>query len=247
MDIFEFLQKEHELVANAPMIYGDVFASTNRILDYFGQCFYVKDEKVHYSTLFIVEVQKSLYLSAVSAMRHHSVQMFHMLRNALESEVLACYALSCPDNSVFADMKNGVITPKEALRKGGCFWFGEKYAESSEKIKSFKKMINDNFSHSNVLVAAQNLTIDDEDEPPSVSLFDEAERNDIERNLWMISDTAIGCMKIYATALQDYSLGAVEPHFSERVNGLFLESEGIKKRLEKGFDPEVLKQSEERL
>ena len=245
MNIFEFLQKEHELVANAPLIYGDVFASTNRILDYFGQCFHATDEKALYSSVFIVEVQKSLYLSAVSAMRHHRVQMFHMLRNALESEVLACYALSCPDNSVFADMNDGYLKPKEALKKGGYSWFGDKYAESSEKIESFKGMINKNFAHANIFGATQNLMVDDEKKRVDPSLFDATEKKEVERNLWMIGDTAIGCMRIYAAVVKNYPLVRVDPHFLNNVNELFLESERIKERLAKGFDPEILKASRE--
>ncbi len=245
IDLFEFLQKENELVADAPIRYGDVFASTNHILEYFGQCFSANDEKAHLSTLFILEVQRSLYLSAVSALRRQGTQMYHMFRDALESEVLACYALCQPDKQKFFDVKDGVLTPKETLPdEGGYKWIEGKFPFWSRWIKSHKDAGNAKFTHSNILSVFRNLSDGEEELEPR--FFDLSDK-EVKTYLWMIGDTAIGCMKFYERVLHDYPLCTVKPYFSEKVDSLFLESERIKEHLKKGFNPEVLKKSKERL
>jgi len=244
MDLFEFLQKEHELVADAPIRYGDVFASTNHILEYFGQCFSANDEDAHLSILFILEVQRSLYLSAVSALRHQGTQMYHIFRDALESEFLACYALYKPDNDVFFDVKYGVLSPKKTLGKSEYRWFDDNFPYWSRWIKRHKDAVNAKFTHSNILSAFRNLSDGEEELEPR--FFDLSDK-EVKTYLWMIGDTAIGCMKFYERVLHDYPLCAVKPYFSEKVDSLFLESERIKEHLKKGFNPEVLKKSKERL
>jgi len=247
MNLFDILQKEHELVADAPVRYGDVFEHTRSILDYFAECFFPTDKKAHVSFLFIVQVQKSLYLAMLSALRHHRSQMFHMLRDALEAEVLACYALANPDYEIFRDISDDALIPKEALKNGGYDWFSKEYQEYSTQIKKYKKPINDYFSHANLFGAAQNLVNDDELQNTFPYFFDSVVKNEVEGNLWMIGDMAIGFMKIYATVLQRYSLVGGCRLFSESIQTLSMRNEKIKERLEKEVDPEIMRGSRERI
>jgi hypothetical protein len=235
MDITEIIQAEHRLARDSVEKYREVFASTNQILTYFGQCFALSNKTDHYSLLFLLQTQKSLKLATLSILRCHRVQMFHMLRDALESIVLACYALYTPDQNEFGTTPDGALNTPKGLRGKAFDWFKPEYGEYSDLIKRDKTMINDYFAHSNLLNATSNLEVNDNAERCYTAFFDQLQIKDVERDLWMIGDRAIGFMKIYATVLQKYGCMATAPDFPSRINELCLVSEGIKERLAKGF------------
>lgn len=247
MDITEIIEAEHRLARDSMEKCGEVFASTNQILTYFGQCFSLKNKTGHYSLLFLLQAQRALKLSTLSILRCHRVQMFHMLRDALESIVLACYALHARDQNEFGAIQDGALNIPKDLRDKVYKWFKTEYREYSDLIKWDKAMINDNFAHPNLLNAASNLGVNDNAERCYSAFFDQLQLKDVERDLWMIGDRAIGFMKIYATVIQKYRSMAIASDFPSRINELYLVSEGIKERLAKGFDPEIMKKSRERM
>lgn len=230
MDITEIIEAEHRLAFDSVEQCGEVFASTNQILTYFGQCFALSNKTDHYPLLFLLQTQKSLKLATLSILRCHRVQMFHMLRDALESIVLACYALHAPDQNEFGTIQDGALNIPKGLRDKAFDWFNPEYSEWSSWIKDHKDAINKNFAHSNLLNAASNLGVNDNEKRCYFAFFDRVMQKEIGTYLWMIGDMALGFMKMYDTVLHKYGCMATAPDFPSRINELYLVSEGIKER-----------------
>lgn len=140
---------ENELVKRAYLNYGDEIRLAQRAISLVWNYVLEIEDKAELFAHFVSQIQKSLYLALLSITRRHQQQFFGVLRYALESAVLACYALEKPNLDEFRKYnKNGVPYPSEPNEGKAYDWFDKHYKKYSEEIKNLKtNVINRQYAH----------------------------------------------------------------------------------------------------
>ncbi len=117
-EIFQLSEQEDVLIKEAAQKYGDTFQNAHDLVFLTGSFISNIESDGYVFSLFIIQVQKSLTLALLSCLRNHDVQFHMMLRYALESAVLAGYALHNTNFDDFACKdSDGSLYPKKKQKK----------------------------------------------------------------------------------------------------------------------------------
>lgn len=222
---------ENELIQKAHEDFGIIFDNANGLVSaiwHFTSSGDIKKAWIFIS--FLSNIQKSLTLSLLSTIRGHDAQSQMMLRQSLESSVLASYALYETNSDEF-----GTIDPKGALQMDEKVfdkarkWLEGNYKEYSEKIKFMKDTINTNAAHSNILVAMKN--VDFKDITIEASFFDKPDKLITESQLWWIGNISFGLIDLFSKVIHDFPLVKLNDEVIIKVRELGVENEKIKQGL----------------
>jgi hypothetical protein len=219
---------ENEIVKKAHENYGAVFDNANDLVSLTWEFPSEVDPEAWIFISFLSQVQKSLSLALLSAIRKHDVQTGMMLRYALESAVLACYALCNPHMDKFVRIdSDGVAQPKEeVLKKDAYKWIEKKYKTYSDKIKYMKGVINKSLAHANIILTTSNF---DFLEPEmKVSIFDKDDELITKQRLWWIANISFGLLDLFSKVIHDFPLVKLADDFATRMKESYAENNRIK-------------------
>lgn len=156
-DIFKISECENEMIKEAEINYGTVFRNTNKLLSLLPAIYDELNPEFLYFYSLIGVATNSLYLSFLSIVRKHLIQTDLMIRHALESSALACYAAVEPSinedgSSVFGKLNDdGLYETNEGIKKIAYDWLEKNYKEYSDSMKKIKDRINTHSSHANIM------------------------------------------------------------------------------------------------
>ncbi|MEI6217688.1 MAG: hypothetical protein WCP86_02200 [bacterium] len=236
---------ENQLIMAAGRQHSDTFNNTHSILQYYWSFLISADESVFCSVWFLSQIQQSLWLAMLSALRRHLVQTHLMIRHSLESGVLACYALHKKELAEFCPLCRvgdvEMVVPDDNVLSRAYSWMEAEYQSDSEIIKTMKSEINRMSAHANIASASLNIQYDNEKKEIIKDMFDSEDALNTERSLWWIGNVAVRFMFLYAKILNKYPFAAkIRLDFPEKMKVLEAEHLRIHKRLRDGFDPILL-------
>ena len=228
--IIQLSEQENALIKNAPVEYWPIFQNAHDLVFLTGYFIYSIKPEGYVFSLFISQVQKALTLSLLSCLRNHEVQLHMMLRYALESGVLAGYALSNPnlDDFCYTD-SNNCLYPKEKAKDKAYKWIENQFPSYSEKIKYMKDSINKSFAHANILPTPQNY--DFSKEGIKSLFFDISDSLMTKKNLWWIANISFGLLDFLSRVVQKHPLVSFTSGFPEKMKRYGGENEKIKELL----------------
>ena len=228
--IIQLSEQENALINNAPAAYGHIFQNAHDLVFLTGHFISNIKPDGHVFSLFIPQVQKALTLSLLSCLRNHEVQLNMMLRYALESAVLAGYALNNPnlDDFCYTDSRN-CLCPKEKAKDAAYKWINNNSPSFSEKIKYMKDSINELFAHANILSTPQNYALS-KTEIKSL-FFDIQDTLITKKNLWWIANISYGLLDFLSRVIEKYPHVSLANDFPGKMKRYYGENEKIKEQL----------------
>lgn len=211
--IEEFSNIEKIMVNEAPVKYGEVYQNAEDLVMLLLNCITSQVKSKSWIFVgFLTQVQKSILLALMSVLRKHDVQALMMLRNALESSVLAVYSLYeiNPDNYGTIN-ETGNMDINQKIRINSYKWIDENYHYHSEKIKYFKDMINNSNAHANFGLIFNNIDFSTSNFL-STTLFDDNDGDKehqlimTNQRLWLIANISFGLLNLLYQAIEQYPL-----------------------------------------
>ena len=214
-DIYSLADAEKKMVDNAYNDYGEYFSHAHKLVSFTWNFISEVKQGAWVYIALLSQVQKSLYLALLSAIRYHDAQTHFNLRYALESAVLSCYGLfdtdsknfvKCDDQGCFI-MENGQDVMKKAYK-----WIEENYKLYSDKTKFMKDKINEYSMHANLALSPSNFNIT-ESNGINISFFDNQFEHIIKQRLWWIANISFGLLDLFATIIRDYPIVKLVSNF----------------------------------
>ncbi len=226
LTLLDLSSQEHSFVENAASEFGPDFVNAHDLV-FFTWSFIssVKPEAYPFS-LFLAQIQKSLVLCLLSAVRDHNVQFHMMLRQALEYVSLACYALFETDNNAFYTTdEHQILYPKRKINEKAYKWLEINYREHSDKIKNMKDQINETFAHANILPTPQNLFFDGE--RLGFQFFDAHDKLMTKQGLWWVGNVALGILDLFAKVIEKFPIVNLVDDFPQKMGSFSKENNRI--------------------
>ncbi|HUV49738.1 MAG TPA: hypothetical protein VMW78_01785 [Anaerolineae bacterium] len=230
--LLELSKEEQDLVEKAPQEYGPAFVNAHDLVFLTWTFVNTKKPEAYAFMLFLSQIQKSLVLCLLSAVRNHEVQFNMMLRFALENASLASYSLFKPEtNNFYKTDENGIMFPKESANLKAYKWLDKNYTEHSQKIKSMKDNINESFAHASILPAPQNI---DYGSPQITNMFfDYPDKLFVIKNLWWVANVALGMLDLFAKVIRQYPLVTIADDFVQSLENYATENYRILNELKR--------------
>ncbi|RTZ37899.1 hypothetical protein EJ573_01440 [Paenibacillus polymyxa] len=231
--IFELSNEENRLVQEAKNNFGQYFTFSKDMVDYFWTFVNQIDAPAYVFNAFLTQAGKSLSLSLLSIVRHHVAQSYLVLRSAIESVTLACYALYKPDENNFVrrDENNPQFLHEKSKVKNKAYeWLGQKYPIHSDRLKFAKSdFINKYFAHSNLIDAITNVIHGQSKFFNSV--FDDSSPLTIKIRLVSFSNLIIVMADLIGLVLKDYPLAKVKFDHEEQIKRFYAISKSLHQRI----------------
>jgi len=230
VQILQLSEAENELVKYAHETYGHIFENAHDLV--FLTWNFLSDVKpdAWVFTLFLSQLQKSLTLSLLSTLRNHDVQFHLVLRYALESAVLAAYALHDAniDSFGYTDDKE-VLHQNEKVKDKAYKWIEANYETYSEKIKHMKKTINQSFAHATIIATPQNIYF--QNSKIGNLFFDKEDQLMTKQRLWWLANVSFGLLDFFSKVISRYPLVTLARDFPVKMRDLGIQNEKIKSEL----------------
>lgn len=228
--IMDVSDAENQMVQHAYTEYGDVFENANGLVSFTWEFLLSINAEAWVFGSFLSQIQKFLFLSLLAAIRNHTVQANMMLRQVIESTALACYALYETNHEKYGTRNDdGTVDINENIKKKIHEWLKSKYTRHSMVLKERKDMINELFSHTNIIATTHNFEFGDAD--MNMSFFDKPDKLMVKQRLWMIADTTLWLLDLIKKVLEDYPKAKLSDDYNERFNVLGAQNGRIKERL----------------
>lgn len=226
--------QENELTKRAKQDYGKIFdnahASVSLLWEFIDS---VDKERTYMFMLFLSQVRKSVTLAMLSAIRRHEVQIYMMLRQALESACRAVYGLHFQNQEEFKKIiKHNTFEQVNDKIKNKCYPFIDThYPHHSKIIKDWKDEINNMFSHANMTTA--HSTFEYLDDKIGNSFFDKEDDFFIKSSLWQIANISLGFLKFFYDAVTNVPLIVFCDNFTNKAKALLSENDNIREKMKK--------------
>lgn len=189
---------EDELIQLSEDKYADYYIYSNRCLNLLMDFIDNISDEGQVFLLFLSQFQNSMCLSFLSTLRRHEIQAMMILRYALESSVLASYALYTTNINDFIKIDElGYAHEIRAVKNKANKWLEKNYPIHNEKIKKNKDLINDFSTHANIIPTFGNIDFSLFPEA-SVSFFDNEDELLIKQKLWWIGNIIVCLLDLYA-------------------------------------------------
>ncbi|RJG26721.1 hypothetical protein [Paenibacillus thiaminolyticus] len=217
-NIYELSDEENRLVHIAGERYGEIFFLAKEVVEYSWLFVPSISQRVFVFNAFLTQINKMISLALLSILRHHTVQSQMSLRTALESTILACYALYKPDESEFIQENidfPGTLLEKRSVKNKAYKWIEKNYKQYSEKIEYSKKTINNLFAHSNLINAFRNVEYG---RKANSSVFDMTPELIQKVYISHLTNSFILQIDLIGKVIHDYPLCKLNPDFHEKID-----------------------------
>jgi hypothetical protein len=229
-EIIQLSEQEDALIKDAPQKYGDTFQNAHDLVFLTGNFISNIQSDAYVFSLFIIQTQKSLTLALLSCLRNHDVQFHMMLRYALESAVLAGYALH---NTNFEDFayknSDGNLYPKDTAKGKAYKWIESHFSTYSNKIKYMKNTINETFAHANILSTPYNYEVDGF--MIRKLFFDIPDSLISQQRLWWLANVSFGLLDFISAVAKKHPIIKFTVDFPDKMKKYGTDNENLKKQL----------------
>ena len=187
---------EQKLIENAANEFGNNFTHAHDLV-FFTWTFITSIKPAAYAfSLFLSQIQKSLVLCLLSALRNHDVQYHMMLRHVLENTSLACFSLYETDTEKFyRSDENDILYAKESATRQAYKWLEKNYPGFSAKIKDMKDNINKSFAHASILPGPLNIHVNGN--TIGNLFFDKPGKLMTRHRLWWTANVTLGILILF--------------------------------------------------
>jgi len=226
ISLLDLSKHEHSLVENAPSEFGLDYINAHDLV-FFTWTFIsnVKPEAYVFS-LFLSQIQKSLVLCLLSALRDHDVQFHMMLRQTLENASLASYALFETEQNAFCTTdEDDILYEKDKVKKKAYKWLEKNYRDHSDKIKNMKNQINESYAHASILPTPQNLYFNGN--TIGNKFFDSHDKLMTKQRLWWVGNIALGILDLFAKIIAEFPIVTLVDDFPQKMGSLYRENNRI--------------------
>ena len=209
-------KQEHKLIENAANEFGKTFTHAHDIV-FFTWTFItsIKPEAYTFS-LFLSQIQKSLVLCLLSALRNHDVQYHMMLRHVLENTSLACFSLYETNTEEFCRSdENDILYADKSASKKAYKWLENNYHSFSAKIKNIKDNINESFAHASILPGPLNMHMNGN--TIGNLFFDKPDKLMTQQRLWWTGNVTLGILTLFEKIIQKYPKVNLVDDFAQRM------------------------------
>lgn len=230
-DIKKVSEAEHDLICSALEDYGESFENANALVVLFWRFISRYEGGTFPFQAFLSLARKSISLSLISIIRKHDIQCQNMMRQYLETSVLAAYAMKEKGLKEFGKLtSDGLLQENKKVLGDAYKWLEKDYKETPDKIHGMKKAINELAAHANIVSATNNAFELD-------SICDVSQNHIIEQRLWWVGNMIIGISCLLGRVNQDYNTFESSKDFKDELKKLFAQNEKIKNILiqEPGF------------
>lgn len=241
-NLLSISSKEDDLIKKASELYGDALSHTESTLVFLWKLPKGAEEEARMSMLFWTQLNKALWLALLASLRRHTVQVHHMMRFALESGCLACFALHERNMAAYGSINDEIdmLEPDDKVLKKAYDWLEQNYPTHSTTIKIMKDVTNTLYAHANVIPALFNTTINHKANVFERKFFDvRTEKKHVFMHLWWIANVAFGFADLYAQVAQKEPIVALPSEFTEKMTQIAKENERQKKALKPMLSKDV--------
>ncbi|HKJ33977.1 MAG TPA: hypothetical protein VKA34_19250 [Balneolales bacterium] len=224
--LLDLSKEEHSLVENAQSEFGLDYINAHDLV-FFTWSFISSVKPIAYVfSLFLSQIQKSLVLCLLSALRDHDVQFHMMLRQTLENASLAAYALFETDQNAFCTIdEHDILYVKEKVNKKAYNWLEKNYKDHSDKIKKMKDVINDSYAHASILPTSQNTYLNGNN--IGNQFFDSHDKLMTKQRLWWVGNVALGVLDLLAKIADEFPIVTLVDNFPQKMSSLSKENNRI--------------------
>lgn len=209
-------EEEHKLIKKAEERYGIVLINSLNFIDLLYEFIEEVKPDAFIFISFLTQTYNSLQLALFSILRRHNTQYNLMLRNALESALLAAYALKEKKIETYGTfLKDGRFESKKLSKTAGT-WLENNYKYHSEKIKFMKNNINNTFVHSSIIQVGQVFNFEDIESEFKSTFFDRENLLLEKLGILNTGNIAMGFIQMFDIINKDFPSFKVKPTFNAR-------------------------------
>lgn len=219
--LVEITESEAHMVRTAADRYGNFFLNSWECSLLLSKCVVSVDHSRLNFARFHAVLKKHHTLAILSLVRLHKVQAMMDLRQALEAGCAAAFAIAKPENGHFFNVDQyGIITSPQNLTEKRYLWLDQNFKQRSDGIKTKKKMINDNHSHTNIVSSESVFRVDDTGELINAPFFDIEDAHFVKIDLWLAAGIALELMDWFYGVNKERDVIAFAPGFVDDVQRL---------------------------
>lgn len=227
--------EENEKIKNAKEKYGNVFEHASKLNNLLWNFLQECEPECYPFCSFLSSTQISLTLALLSIIREHDIQAKMIVRNALESAVLACYSLYKPNIAnryqEFKDNPDKQATLHKRVIEKAYKWIEKEFSSHSDTVKFFKDMINSNYAHANIIMAQRGIISYNKE--IHLTFFDKPDPLMTIQGIWYVAHVTFGILDLFAKSAASYPAIKPQSNFLPKLKELFHENMEIKRQLEK--------------
>lgn len=217
----EITESEAQMVRTAAERFGTFFLNAWECSVLLSKCVISVDHSRLNFARFHAVLKKHHTLAILSLVRLHKVQAMMDLRQALEAGCAAAFAIAKPEDEHFFKVDQyGIITSPQSLTEKRYRWLDQNFRQRSDGIKAKKKLINDNHSHTNIVISDSVFRIDDTGQLINAPFFDIEDAYFVKTDLWLAAGIALELMDWFYGVNKGRDVIAFAPGFIDDVQRL---------------------------
>lgn len=217
----EITESEAQMVRTAAERFGNFFLNAWECSVLLSKCVVSVDHSRLNFARFHAVLKKHHTLAILSLVRLHKVQAMMGLRQALEAGCAAAFAIANPEDEHFFKVDQyGIITSPQSLTEKRYRWLDQNFRQRSDGIKAKKKLINDNHSHTNIVISDSVFRIDDTGQLINAPFFDIEDAYFVKTDLWLAAGIALELMDWFYGVNKGRDVLAFAPGFIDDVQRL---------------------------
>jgi hypothetical protein len=219
--IAEIAESELLMIRTAAERFGNYYTNALECSVLLSKCVVSVDHSRLNFARFHAVLKKHHTLAVLSFVRLHKVQGMMDLRQALEAGCAAAFAIAKPqDDHFFRIDQHGLVRSSQSLSDKRYRWLDQNFKQRSDAIKAKKKLINDNHSHTNVVMSDSIFRIDDTSELANAPFFDIEDAYHVKTDLWLAAGVALELMDWFYGINKGRDVIAFAPGFVDDVQAL---------------------------
>jgi hypothetical protein len=191
----EIIESERELLLTADQRYGGYYRRARDCSIFLSLCIISVDPDRLMFARFFSLLKKHHMLALLSTLRLHRIQAMMNLRQVLEAGAAAGFAIANPEPEHFATANaRSIIDPSPELTGKRYRWLDKNFPAGSAAMKEKKELINNNFSHANVVLTAKTFEVNEAGTGISAPFFDVEDEFHVKVDLWLTVSISIELM-----------------------------------------------------
>jgi hypothetical protein len=237
--LIDISKEDDRLIGEAKIKYGKIYDNTENLVFFLWDFLKSAEADAWIFASFLSQVRKFAILSLLSTIRKHNAQSLMDIRQIFEASVLATYSLhERNDTTYYYKDKNDVAYVKENVRAKAYKWLGDNYKNHSDTIKNQKQIINNMWTHANILLTPLNFRLEGEEKFLS-SVFDNEDDFQAKNNLWFLANSCWGLLDLFAREIIKTKMAKLSDDFVLKMQQFGKDNEFLKKELT--ADPRINK------
>ncbi|MCS7460362.1 hypothetical protein N0M98_09430 [Paenibacillus doosanensis] len=231
LTIEELSEIEHEEIISARSKYNNFFTNAKEIVEFTNQFLdqYSNKQESYLFFMFYSQMNISLKLAFLSIVRRHDAQTGMNIRYALETAVLAMYALKNPTIEEYYK-ESGSAEELGKVKKAANNWFDTKYKEFSDNVKNLKVQLSNHMAHANLSQVINSFSLSGR-EGFETSFFDSEDVDKTKERLRWLGNICLSIIVQIVEISREYPHIQPADGYKEKLIRLALENQRLTEEL----------------